>query len=685
MTDIDKNFNMENSDMEAELVKFRLAAQQGYKIAMQKYEDVAFALRRAEKNLKQIEDEQSQAAQTQLTPLLERQEEELQSIKKNLAAIRKNIDELQAQEKDFSIVIFGREMAGKSTLMEILTHGDGSAIGNGKNPATKEIRSYYWNGLKIIDVPALNFFDNTENDKIGMVMAKTADLVIFLLTTETPSVEEAQCLAQLKNLGKSILCVVNVKKKLTFKRQDSTVKELTQLLTDNPEVTAVIEQFKKLATNYDEDWSNIKFVPTHLAAAYRSQTDKYKNPKIFTASNFEEIKKVVIDTVKTDGRFLIIKNFVDCVAVQMNDTIMMLFEQSGNSLKESKFWLKKHKELKEWRKNFWENAQIQIHKLFSELSQNLKYEISNFAEENYENENVKEEWNRHIKQYGYVERYQELLEKISKECQEQSKNFGEEFTQELKLNFKGKTQTNIKLEDTTPWEKYAAIALPNLLMLVPGIGWTARVAIGVSTAFFQSLFEDKEKKIRRAKENLAKQLEESSIDTLSKLNNQARDVLNKQILGNVDDFSDMLLSYAYMLVELGESQSRLAETLLGEYNELNEILFTEAAKYKDAGDISEMRSTMRIPGEISAVVMERKTVDYAALSKLLNEKFVIIKLLDSWNEIMRYVLGCDFDLVTYTFGTKVDGKTYAVIPKEKVSPLKFKIAQQLSPYPIVRD
>ena len=680
-----KDFKMENSDMEAELGKFRLAAQQGYKIATSKYEDVAFALRRAERRLKQIEEEQPQAAQSQLTPLIERQEEELQSIKKNLSIIRNNIDELQEQEKDFSIVVFGREMAGKSTLTETLTHGDGKSIGDGKESTTKEIQSYYWNSLKIIDMPALDFFDNAELDKEGMLIAKTADLVIFLLTTEQPTIEEAQCLAQLKSLGKSILCVVNVKKKLTSKKADTTIKELTQLLTDNPEVTAVIEQFKNLAKNYDEDWSDIKFVPTHLASAYCAQTDKYKNPKIFTASNFEEIEKFVIETVKTDGRFLIIKNFVDCVAVPMNDTIMMLFEQSANSLKESRFWLKKHQDLKEWRKNFWENAQIKIHKLFSELSQNLKYEISNFAEENYENENVKEEWNRHIKQYGYVERYQELLEKISKDCQAQSKKFGEDFTQELKLNFNGKTQTNIKLEDTTPWEKYAAVVLPNLLMLVPGIGWTARVAIGVSTAFFQSLFEDKETKIRRAKDSLRKQLEESSLDTLSKINNQARDVLNKQILGNVDDFSDMLLSYAYMLVELGESQSQLAETLLGEYNDLNEVLFNEAVKYKNAGDISEMRSTMRIPGEISAVVIEKANVDEEKISKLLNEKFVTIKLLDNWNDIMKEVLGCDFDLITYSFNTKIDGKTYSVVPKGKVPPLKFKMAQQLSPYPIIRE
>lgn len=685
MTDTDtKNFNMENPDIEAELLKFQLAAQQGYKIAKQKYEEIAITLRKAEREIRETEKEQNKKIPMQSTALLVKQNEELENIRKNLIGIRENIDNLHEQEKDFSIVVFGREMAGKSTLMEILTHGNGSAIGNGKKPATKEIRSYYWNALKITDVPALDFFNTAENDKIGMMMAKTADVIIFLLTNEPPTDEEAQCLAQLKSLGKTILGVVNVKKNMTFKRQDTTIKELKKILVDNAEVDAVIEQFKNLAKNYDQDWSDIKFLTTHLAAAYRSQTEENKNPKIFSASKFEEVENFILETVKSDGRFLIIKNFVDCIAVPMNDTIMKLFEQSANSLKESKFWLKKHNDLKEWRKNFWEASQIKLHNLFMELSKNLKYEIPNFAEENYNNKDVKEEWERHVKQFGYAERYQELLGKISKECETQSKKFGDEFKQELKLNFNGKTQTNIEFEDTTPWEKYAAIVLPNLLMLVPGIGWTARVAIGVGTAFFQSFFEDKEKKVRRAKENLKKQLEESSFDTLSKINNQARDVLNKQILSNIDDFSDMLLSYSYMLVQLGESQSQIAETLLGEYNDLNEILFAEAVKYKNAGNISEMRSTIRIPGEFSAVLIEKPMLDDAALSKLLNEKFVTIKLLDNWNEILRYMLGCDFDLVTYTFN-KVDVKTYSVVPKEKISPLKLKLAQQISPYPIISD
>ena len=127
----------------------------------------------------------------------------------------------------------------------------------------------------------------------------------------------------------------------------------------------------------------------------------------------------------------------------------------------------------------------------------------------------------------------------------------------------------------------------------------------------------------------------------------------------------------------------MAETLLGEYNDLNETLFYEAVKYKKAGSISEMRSTLRIPGEISAILMENPTVDDEALSELLGEKFLTIKLLDNWNDILRKILGCDFDLDSYPINAGVDGKTYSVTPREKISETEFKLAQQISPYPII--
>ena len=679
-----KNLVQENFDMEAELSSCRKSAAKGYQIALQKYEDLAITLRKVDNNINKAEAEQSQLSRFQASALIRKQNHEIDYIREHLIKIRNNIDALHERQKDFSIAVFGRKSAGKTTLMEILTHGDGSTTENNGETDAQNIQTYYWKGLKITSLPDFNFFNSVEKDKLGMEAAESADLVLFLLTNEKPQPEEVQCMAQLKKLGKPILCVVNVKKNLKSKKTATLVKEIEKDL-NAPEVAETIEEFKNHLKSYELDFSDIKFIPVHLAAAYAYQVEGKNDAEIYLASNFGKIEELIVQKIRTDGEFLRIKNFVDSVAVPMNQIVLKLFEQSGNSLKESKFWRKKYNEIKIWRQSFWEHAQNKIHKLFNDLSYNLNHEIPNFVEENYNNPKVKEEWTKHVEQFGYVARYQELLEKISKDCEEQFKKFSNDFTQELKMNFDGKTQTDIELDNAPDWENYAAIALPNLLMLVPEIGWTARVVIGVSDAFFTTLFMNKETKIRRAKENLASQLQESGKDMMSKINNQARDILNKQILGNVEDFSNMLVGYSYMLAQLGKTQSEFAETLLSEYNDLNEILFSEAARYKRAGDVSEMRNTIRIPGEFSAILAEKITVDEAAISALLNEKFVTIKLQDSWNDLMRDILGCDFELDVYPISPKVDGKTYTVTPKEKISANVFKMAQQISPYPIIRD
>lgn len=669
-------------DMEEELMKCQTAADQGYSVATKKYEEISINLLKAEHKLKKAEEDQNQLARIQATTLISKQEKEIQNIRDYIGEIRKNIDVLHERQKEFSIAVFGRKMSGKSTLMEILTHGNGSTIGKSVPRTASDIRSYYWKGLKITDLPSLDFFQDSEANKIGMDAAKSADVVLFLMTNETPQAEEAQCLAQLKNLGKPVLTIINVQKDLNFKKPNLALKELQKTFNDD-ETDKVVDQLKELLKGYNHDWKDFKHVVTHLSAAYYAQFAGSYADEIFQASRFSEVEEFILEKIKADGEFLRTKNFIDSIAVPMNEIILKLFEHSGFSLQESKVWRDKYREIAEWRKNFWENAQIKIQKLYSELQQNLKYEIPHFAQVNYNNENVKEEWNKYISQFGYVERYQELLKEISKDCDEQYKKFSVEFTKELKLAFNGRTQTDIKLEETTPWEQYAAIILPNLLMLVPGIGWTARVTIFVASSFFSSLFENKEEKVRKAVASLQQQLEESSLDTLAKVNNQARDILNKQILGNVDEFTDTLIGYSYMLAQLGEFQSQMAERLLGEYNDLNETLFYEAVKYKKAGSIADMRNTMRIPGEISAVLMEKPTVNDDAVTELLGEKFLTIKLLDSWNDIMRQILGCDFDLNSYPISAKVDGKTYSVTPREEITVTEFKLAQQISPYPII--
>ena len=51
-----------------------------------------------------------------------------------------HIEEKKQKLSNFSITLFGRTMAGKSTLMEILTNGDGKSIGLGAQRTTRDIR-----------------------------------------------------------------------------------------------------------------------------------------------------------------------------------------------------------------------------------------------------------------------------------------------------------------------------------------------------------------------------------------------------------------------------------------------------------------------------------------------------------------------------------------------------------------
>lgn len=676
---------MTNTNVEMELSKLRTAADTGYRLANANYLKIERSLRKAEHHIEIANEEQKNLQQIQTAALISKQNEELKQLRQTIGFIKENIDALRERSKDFSIVVFGRAMSGKSTLMEILTQGDGSSIGKGAEKTTRSIRTYYWNGLKITDVPDFDFFKDAQNDKLGMEAALTADLILFLLTDDAPQPEEAQCLAQLKSLGKSILGVLNLKQDINLKRRDYTLKGLQKIFADDEKINAVIAQFRNLAKDYHQNWNDIKFVPTHLAAAYNAITKKKFDNEIYTASHFVEVENAIIEKVRTDGKFLRIKNFVDTVAVPMDNILLKLFEHSAISLKESKLWLKKSKEIKAWRQQFWDRSQSKLYRLFSEISAELTAEIETFTEENYDNEKINEKWQDSLHHFLHVERYQNLLREISDECSAELRNFGDELTQELKYSFDGKTQTDIKLEDEESplWAKFTTFAIPSLLMLVPGLGWTARIAVGVGASFFQTLFERKKNKIREAKERIGGQLKESGFKALNRINDQARDVLNRQILANVNAFIDLLISYAHMLARLGKSQSEIAETLINDYEDLNAVLFVEAVEYKGAGRIDDVKVTLRVPGTISVVIAEDSNVNTRAISELLGERFFVMKPLDNWDSTMKKMLGCEFELETYPLEVETDHKTYSVTPKGKVSNKRLKLTQQISPYPIM--
>lgn len=138
------------------------------------------------------------------------------------------------QLENFTITVFGKTTVGKSTLMEVLTNGNGKSIGKGAQRTTRDIRHYIWKetGIKFTDVPGIGAAErggNNDTEK-AFFEAKYADLILFLITDDAPQEDEAKALAMIKDLGKPVICILNVKscgigKKFSFKLRLKKVKE----------------------------------------------------------------------------------------------------------------------------------------------------------------------------------------------------------------------------------------------------------------------------------------------------------------------------------------------------------------------------------------------------------------------------------------------------------------------------
>ncbi|MBQ9487383.1 MAG: 50S ribosome-binding GTPase, partial [Selenomonadaceae bacterium] len=382
-----------SSIIESELLKCRQAAEEGYKLARDNYAEIQNTLSKAKSRVASANAEQSKVSRIQNTELIKAQEKELGNLEKSIGSIGTDLENLRKRQKDFSIVVYGRTMAGKSTLMEILTHGNGRSIGKGSQRTTRDVRDYYWNGLKITDVPGICAFEGAEDEKLAMDAAKSADLILFLLTSDAPQADEATCLAQLKKLGKPVLGLINVKMSFNI-NDDLDIEDLQDLMSNTSNVDAILKQFKKFAAGHNQDWSGIKFVATHLLAAYQAHPCRGNNSQVYEASKFAQVEKFILEKIKNDGRFLRIKTFVDSVAVPMNNIILKIYEQSGQSLLESDIWYDKHVQLNEWRKDFLSRSRKKLVALYDELSNILHKEIYRFSESHYEDENVNENWPR---------------------------------------------------------------------------------------------------------------------------------------------------------------------------------------------------------------------------------------------------------------------------------------------------
>ena len=672
-------------NLEEELQQCRQYAEEGYQLAIHQYNEIKDTIKDVSKSIDSADREQNQMSRIKNTQLLEQQQQSLNELATYVDKIHDDIEMLKERQKDFTIIVYGRTMAGKSTLMEILTHGNGKSIGRGAQRTTLDVRSYFWKGLKIFDVPGICSFGGAEDDKLAFEAAKSADLILFLLTDDAPQPDEAEALARLKSLGKPVLGIVNVKMAFDMNRKKISLRNLEKKLADTERIDTICDQFKQFAVNHNQNWSEIPFVYTHLNAAFQSQVGRGNDEEVYKASNFPQVESFILDKVKNDGKFLRMKTFIDIAAVPMQRIIAAIYERSAETLKESSLYQDKVRQFASWRQKFEERSQQRLTLFYNDLKSQIDNEIYHFSNANYENENAGKDWEKVIERMNLPQKCQDTLNELAGECERKRRELSDLLTQELKFSIKSNTKTkNIEMGGVMPWGKIAFQVGVNALMFVPGIGWAARIGIGIGGALLSFLFDNKEDKIRENKEKLRKQLRDGTYPMLDNMRSKVEETFKNEILKKgIYDFIDVLYEMSYMLARLGKAQYELANELSKKYYNLNLELLQVAIEYsRQPGLLSSVEHIARIPGEEFFVAAGRCSIDTKTVSALLGEHLSIVKATDELEDIVKLILGCEFNIKE--FSTFINEKVKAFVVSDiSVNKTNFTLAQQIAGVPIL--
>ena len=603
-------------DLDAALSESKQYAQRGYKLG----NDAIYLLKRTvdlvssklEENI--ISLEQGNINERNITKGLSAQ---LSSIKQSFEEMPRqlNMDLKALSKSSFSITLFGRTMAGKSTLMEILTHGNGMSIGKGAQRTTRDVRTYSYNGMTITDVPGIAAFEGEEDEVVAFEAAKKSDLILFLITDDAPQASEAECLNKILRLGKPVICLVNVKANIDLGINFKMFARDIQKKMDFSRLDSIRSQFLEFGTQYGQNWNKLRFAYVHLKSAYLSQQAEWKenSDELYKLSRFDYLEKLIIGEVVRNGKFYKLKSFTDIVVVPVVDAFETLFRQSAENSEQGNILVDKKRKLKKWTIDFESDAKKRIESFLSTISGELKKEVASFAEDNYDNSNAEHKWKSIIQSHNIESRATSLLKQLGMECEEELQEICREINSQFKFShtiFSDKSINMPFLIDGKRVWNWATTLVSGGLMIASlfastPIGWVG-LAVGLVGWLGSFLFSDREKKILDARKKLENKLITNLDKIISDLKKKMLDILydellKKQLYPVLDAIDETINS----VFTLSKTQQDFARALNSKLNEINKVVITEALDYTGFSGLEcHIANIVRIPGNAMMIVLE---------------------------------------------------------------------------------
>lgn len=670
------------------------SAKEGYQTATKEVNDLKNSLAASRNDINRVleEIEKSSYNAKQQANDLEVQLRDFDSSILNLTSDTLNsLNDLNNRVSNFSITLFGRTMAGKSTLMEVLTEGDGRSIGKGSQRTTLDTRSYIWNGLKITDVPGIAAFEGEVDEKVAFENAKTADLILFLITDDAPQASEADRLSKIKKMGKPVICIMNVKASVSV---DDDLEDIRDDLEDSFEesrLQAIQRQFLSYAPSFGQNWDKIPFCPVHLKLAFVAQNTA--DPDLAKAfqelSRIDSLKNLIIDQVKKRGVFIRALNFNDIVSTKILREYNSLLDKSYRTANSAAYLRDKKKSVKEEADEFYSDGCATIKNFVSSIVNEIYSYVSPFAEQNYDNENAESAWAALIKSLNIEKRCNDCLKDLADEMFHMLEEIAKDISRNLSLDFRGRNSivskqsldmSSISANLNTSSVVTAGVAGGALGLALGGLkfGLVGLVAGGI----LGYLFDNKEEKKRKAIKELEDQLNENVPKIGESLSNSLNKAFKSFFNENMNAMYNGMDMISKRLDELSSIQRSTSDRLNNHLLEMNTKIVEKAFLCATDKKVDIFDSVGRVPGQKAFIfVKDNCLIRFSTLNAVteqLSEEISISYKGDSVQENVRMVFEGDISLSDITVNSKTRSLKIKVKDKSPETKNRLEIVQQLT-------
>lgn len=639
-----KHNKIENSDLRRALDACNYANKQGYKDAKTYLDELKKSIDKASDIISECVDGMHtyHITDTDLINNIKHQLETVQTeFEKSYFDTKRNLEIKNKKSAKFNITLFGRTKAGKSTLMEILTHGDGSHMGKGGQRTTRDVRSYDWNGMSVTDIPGIDAYDGDDDDTLAEEAAVYADLILFMITAGQPESSEADWFVKLKKMDKPIICICNYKQSIKNDDDESRIKRLLKnpkRLNERMNIDGIVEQFNEFVNDQLPN-EHVFFYVTHLLAKFASRQPEYKDvsEELAKVSRFDSIEEAIIQEVYRHGVLHRKKSYLTIIDSPLYLQMNQLFQFSAAAYSQFRIIQDKAQSFQDWCNEFNENEKEKLHQAIIWQFNQLRNSIPGFVEAHIEDDDVSGEWSQHCNNYNIPKNIKYTISTTQNRLKEKFSELFSELNQEMQINLTYNSNKKLGNYKFFNWKKAAewantlssaAIGIVTAIFTSTGVGLVVG-ALGYAVfSFFSWLFDSREDKLRKRRQELSAKIRKSINKDEQKILKNIDQWFERSIETAEKNVIKRLVLLERSMLSLSCGERELALGFCENHREITKKIVDNILNSMNISDEekSRVKYVVRVPGRRLTLVVDGKdklNIKFADVASRLGSKETI--------------------------------------------------------------